>query len=98
MTKRNLTKRILLGRILPGLFLLPLIALLLPPSTAEAKPRLEPVYNPASISVKGMSKSQVKQGIKRALYRRGWQAKDVKSGLIRATYRSEEHTSELQSH
>ncbi len=86
MTKRNLTKRILLGRILPGLFLLPLIALLLPPSTAEAKPRLEPVYNPASISVKGMSKSQVKQGIKRALYRRGWQAKDVKSGLIRATY------------
>jgi len=81
MTKRILTKRILLG-----IFMLPLVALLLPPSTVEARPRLEPVYKPASISVKGMSKSQVKQGIKRALYRRGWTAKVINSSLIRATY------------
>ncbi len=86
MTKRILTKRILTKRILLGLFMLPLVALLLPPVTVEAKPRLEPVYKPASISVKGMSKSQVEKGIKRALYKRGWQAKKINSGLIRATY------------
>ncbi|MFV1993449.1 MAG: hypothetical protein ACC635_06055 [Acidiferrobacterales bacterium] len=81
MTKRILTKRILLG-----IFMLPLVALLLPTSVVEARPRLEPVYKPASISVKGMSKSQVKQGIKRALYRRGWTAKKINNSLIRATY------------
>jgi len=86
MTKRILIKRILTKRILLGLFILPLVALLLPPVTAEARPRLEPVYKPASISVKGMSKSQVEKGIKRALYKRGWTAKKINNGLIRATY------------
>lgn len=72
-----MTKRILLG-----LFMLPLVALLLPPSNVEAAL----LYTPPTIKVNGMSRSQVEKGIKKALYRRGWQAKKIKSGLIRATY------------
>lgn len=73
-------------RILLGLFILPVLALLLPYSTAEARPRVASVYEPEIVGIEGMSYKQVKKGIKKGLFSKGWQAKDIKKGLIRGTY------------
>jgi hypothetical protein len=73
-------------RILLGFFILPVVALLLPYSPVDARPRVAPVYKPDVIKVSGMSYSQVKKEVRKALFSRGWQMKEIKKGLIRATY------------
>jgi hypothetical protein len=76
----------MIRRYLPGFFILPIAVLLLSYTTADARPRVAPVYKPDTINVKGMSYSKVKQGIRKALFSRGWKMKEIKKGLIRATY------------
>lgn len=87
-----MTKRILLG-----LFMLPVIALLLPHSTAEARPRVAPLYNPDVINVEGMSFKQVEKKIRRAIFRRNWKIKEIKKGFIRATYIKESRKTFLKA-
>jgi len=87
MTKKNFLR----------LLFLPIVTFFLFYSIAEARPRLEPVYNPGTIKVKGMSEGKIKKAIKKALFGRNWQFKEIQSGLIRATYAKSSRRTSLKA-
>jgi len=73
-------------KILVALLVAPLVLLFLNPSESEARPRVYPIYKPDVIKVEGMSLKNVREAVRRALFKRRWQTKKISSTKIRATY------------
>lgn len=75
----------MLKRILSLFAIVPAAVLLL--ASAPAMARIQPVYNPEPIQVpEGRSLAEVRKAIRKAIFDKGWEAKEVSSNHIVATY------------
>ncbi len=75
----------MLKRIISLFALVPAAVLLLASTPALA--RLQPVYNPEPIQVpSGKSLVQVRKAIRKAIFDKGWEAKEISPNHIVATY------------
>ncbi len=75
----------MLKRIVSLMALIPAAVLLLASSPAEA--RIQPVYNPEPIQVpSGKSLVQVRKAIHKAIFDKGWEAKEISPNEIEAKY------------